>query len=248
MKNKEEKTTTGLTSSLREALRRDDSFSHFDLCLAPAALRDHERMAVKKHGSYDNFGRLDSLRKDTARFIESIGNRPGLAARVGAQVDGMVRGITAAFNAQSAWVSLRASFPLAEYDIPRWHQDGWFFEPGEEENEQRKVVAALKGAPTLIAGLPPALRNTFNSLYNPEEGIENRKALAGLVGSRWTTTAKPGEGSVFVVGPGDRAALHSEPPIHAPRLFLSAVPGTAFQVEELRRRWGCPPVSFSRLS
>lgn len=46
-------------------------------------------------------------------------------------------------------------------------------------------------------------------------------------------TCKDGEAIIYLIGDKD-AAVHSEPPIHAPRIFVSILPGSKRQINEWR--------------
>jgi hypothetical protein len=50
---------------------------------------------------------------------------------------------------------------------------------------------------------------------------------------------KNNEGCIFYNVPdGDGGALHSEPKINEPRLFISILPSSKENIEELKNRWG----------
>jgi len=235
--------TKALSLSLQHALSSGRPFSHFDLGLSPETLNDLESLAVNEAGEYDNFGNLSSLETDITRFLENLGNVPELAASASSHINGLVLESLEAFEAEAAWVTLRASLPTDEFNVPRWHVDGYYY--GSDEGDQHKVVFTLKGASTPIADLPENIRTDFNALSKVcrDDTPEQRRILAALVEDHFVTSAARGQGSVFVVGP-DHAAIHSEPPIHTARLFFSVMPGTSAQIEELRRDWEAPITTY----
>lgn len=235
-----------LASAIRGAVRADKTFSHFDLGFDAAALDALRALKINQSTTYDNFGEISSLKSDAAHFLEKLGNTPFLAARVASQIDRVCREAIQAFGAEAAWCTIRAATPTDDYDIPRWHKDGYFVLPFI--GDQRKMVAALKGNQTLLNDFPQGLRDHFNvlsAMCDPND-MAARKEIAKLVDASRTSIALPGQGSIFIVG-SDRAAIHSEPAIHEERLFLSVLPGTIAQIIELRDRWkmtekvGLPP-------
>jgi hypothetical protein len=234
--------TTSLAASLRRALARDESFSTFELGLGPEALRELQALKVSKTDSYDNFTSPETLGGDVKRFLTGIGNTPEDAAGAAAHIEKMVAQIKSGFGAEAAWVTIRASLPTDAFDVPRWHRDGSFFDGA---GEQRKAAAVIKGPQTLLNDLPQSLSEKFTAMLRSfeDDTTENRRELEKLVDARDTRMAKDGEGIIFVVG-SDRAAVHSEPAIHSERIFVSVVPGTKAQIEELRTRWQCQPASY----
>ena len=231
-----------LELSLRRAILADADFSHFDLGLDVRVLKNFQNLNIQSTASYSNFGEPDHICAEIKKFLGGQGNDI-VSAQVAAEaIDTIVKGVLGAFQSESAWVSLRSFSPTTEYDVPRWHTDGYYYEPFL--GDQKKVVATLKGAPTLINDLRGHLRQQFNALFSviPHDDIEGRKEIAALVDSSKTSQAFPGQGSIFVAGSA-RAALHSEPPIKEPRLFLSVLPGSSVQIEELRKRWNKPSIA-----
>ena len=128
--------------------------------------------------------------------------------------------------------------------MPRWHQDGYFYAPFA--GDQHKAALTLKGTGTLFNNFPQELRDEFNK-YSREarpDDLAAKKKLLDLVDTKQNETAEAGQGSVFIVGSG-RGAIHSEPPIHSERLFMSVLPGSKAQIEELRDFWKSPPTTYS---
>lgn len=228
--------------SVESAIRLDQSFVCFDLNLSRAEKAALRKLQVSETSSYDNFDRHDVIETDARRFLESQGNGADLARQGAKTIAQSVQRIMAAMKAEAAWVTLRASVPTDAYDTPRWHQDGYFYAPFE--GDQRKAAVTLKGSGTLFKNMPDSLRDAFNKFRGLPPDMEVRKQVDALVGHIPTETVKPGEGAFFVVG-SPRGAVHSEPPTHEQRLFLSVVPGSKDQIEELRRDWKRKPTTYT---
>ena len=79
------------------------------------------------------------------------------------------------------------------------------------------------------------MRKQFRELQEQDA----RAKLAELLDPAKAVTASSGQGTIFIVG-ADFAAVHSEPPIKEQRLFISIVPGSQTDIEELDKRWNTP--------
>lgn len=230
--------------TLASAAAADKSFATFDLNLPPTVMKDVQTLKVAQHSSYDNFGDIQNLRDETARFLEEIGNAPALSQRVADAIDRLVKDSLSTVKAETAWFTLRAFTGTHEFDKPRWHIDGYFYTP--TETAQRKIATTLKGPGTLLNDLPDNLRSTFNKLLRTSGNtMAGRQALAQLVDPTQTQSIVPGQGVIFTVGSEERAAVHSEPPIPGERLFMSLLPGTREQIAELRKNWNAPQTTYT---
>ncbi len=233
------------TDSVEKAVALGRSFASFDLGLTAAERAALVDIKISETISYDNFGHAEVLQEDVARFLQSLGNAPAVAAEVGKTIGKAAQNILKGFHAESAWITLRAFTPTVDYDIPRWHQDGTFFDSNGAA--QYKAAISWKGAGTLFHDLPQDLSGTFNHFARGmEQTPETRRALADLVANSGVAVDVPeaGQGAVFVVGAAN-AAVHSEPAIHEERLFMSVVPGTKAQIEDLRQRWKKKETTYS---
>ncbi len=224
----------------------DAGFSHFDACLTE---KEHETLAKIRVGgtaTYDNFGDIDKIETDAARFFEKLGNNPAEAQEQASIVARMIKKTIAGFGAETAWVAIRASQPTSEYDVPRWHTDGYFYPP--HSGDRLKAVITLKGASTLLNRLSKEKREDFQQLQRaPLDALESRKKLAALIDPSKTETTPPGCGTVFMSG-SEYGAVHSEPPIHSERIFVSVLPGSKKQIEHLRQNWNRPSKTEIKLS
>lgn len=235
---------TTASASLLQALKRDESFVHFSLGIDKEDAARLGALNVSREDTYDNFGAGDKVQDETAQFLEALGNSKEEAAHAAGVINGLVEETLRAFGAEAAWVAVRATLPNSDFEIPRWHQDGVFFE--SENGEQKKVAFAVKGAPTLFNGTGGKLRDAFReaSRRKEDDTPESRLEVAALLDPAQTEQAKAGQGSVFVAG-SDRSAVHSEPSMKDPRIFVSVLPGTKEQIEELRERWNRPKTTLA---
>ena len=206
-----------------------------------------QKLHVSSTSALDNFGNLDSIKRELADFLQTLGNDSTVSATAADIIESLVIQSRDAFNAETAWVTLRASVPNSNFDIPRWHTDGYFYEP--HQGIQHKVAFGLKGNGTLFAQLSDEWRKAFLECmlrHNYVPSMEMRKESAKLVDDHGVIqmTARK-QGVVFAVGKPDGSAIHSEPPVTEPRLFLSIIPGTHKQIASLASRWARKPASHT---
>ena len=134
--------------------------------------------------------------------------------------------------------------PTYQHDVPRWHQDGTYWTTGPEEMPY-KVGTVFKGASTLflepkveyVLTMKESVERLYQDKYSSEEEAIERLWLAEKFKEAAIFQGKPGELGRWVVGNDEFAVIHSEPPIHGPRIFLSFLPGTDEQIRELCRNW-----------
>ncbi|MBX2833896.1 MAG: hypothetical protein KTR28_02890 [Micavibrio sp.] len=235
--------TSKLTTNLNNAatkLGRDLKFEHFDLGLGQLVLDDFQSMKISGYQYFNHFGNPEDATPKLVQYFESLGNDSALSEKLTIHVTTLCQDALKALNKEAAWITLRSSQNTNSHDIPRWHIDGTFWQ--NDPDKQRKVAIGLKGPKTL-----------FNDLSNDNAKIDElceelmqandtfcpqfRKKIARLFDDARTSSAAQGQGTIFNVGAKYHAAPHSEPPIHEDRLFLSIVPGTVQQIQELRLEW-----------
>jgi len=160
------------------------------------------------------------------------------------------------------WLTIRATLPHPEFDIPRWHCDGNYFykEPSADEKTTfdrpnlTKFVTVLQGPGTLflktttqeerdlfITTITEERQKSYkrDKKTHYEDIIEVRKAIdCKIKGAR--IQADKYQAAIFIstIKKCDDAkcGIHSEPPINVPRLFLSIVPATKDEVEIQKKR------------
>ncbi len=203
----------------------------------------------------NNYGHLDTLESETIDFLKSLGNSDEQAQVASKIIYNIVMRDVSSFDGGTGWVSLRSFKPNTSYDLPRWHTDGAFYR--SKENFCYKVAYALKGPSTLFLQLPDDMRAEFLNMQSQtfagmtyaeikslsEEEIDDlalphRIKLADLLKDSHVDTVPVNTGTIFITGNPrvHRSAVHSEPPIHKDRLFLSIVPGTYEQIQEWYRK------------
>jgi hypothetical protein len=184
---------------------------------------------VSSTKEYDNFGKHELLGQELTAFFGDIGNDRAASQKAALLVESLVSACLSGFQAETAWIAVRASNPTPQFNAPRWHADGYYFAP--YDGEPKKMVLTLKGPGTRFALLPEAA--------NPQS-----KILTAEVPEKYCSQAATLVPFIYIVG-AEYAAIHSEPPIHEDRLFMSLVPGSAAQIAELRFQWNAKETPYS---
>lgn len=243
---------TLLSEQVRRSLTEltpDIPFVIFDLALPQEDIDCFKKLKIKStitYDSYDNYGDLAKLECGLKVFLQSLSNENEILEKASKLIMKIVTQTLIGCEQESAWVSLRASTKTDEFDLPRWHTDGYFYNPffAEQNKEQYKIVLALKGPGTLLYpqvlfnNLPSTIQKDFHLLSMSEEAFtkDNRMALAKMLDMSNAVSAKLNYATIFIVG-ADYAAIHSEPLTHEDRFFLSILPGSKEQILELYNVW-----------
>jgi hypothetical protein len=225
--------TTASANDIQKAIKSldaDQPFQIFNLDLSANELNAFQALTISDSKEYNNLGNLAMLQTELKAFLKSIGHADENTINlIVLAIDRIVTQSVKASGKETAWVALRATVPSTEFDIPRWHTDGYYYEP---RKNQYKFAIILKGPGTLFYKLPKSMKTKFESL----EYKDNRPALAKLLNNpARRQQLKLNEGAVFIVGEGD-SGVHSEPPFSEQRLFLSVLPGSNTQIKEWRDR------------
>lgn len=234
------------------SLDHANPFVIFNLNLSDKEQHCLRELEVNQTDEYNNYGIILDLLSESTQFLQKIGNKKHTAECVAQITCKIVKDAILSSGKDSAWVAIRAFTQTKAFDAPRWHTDGNFF-ISDNAGNQYKFAITLKGASTLFYPLPAAMRDDFYAVQSSaqvtsdfDENVDkeafkralsvSRQKLNTMLDMSFSITADFGQGVVFAVG-SQFAAVHSEPPIKAPRLLLSIVPGTSAQIEALYNRW-----------
>lgn len=228
-----------------EKIDKDNPFLDFTLGLSEEEKKTITKIKINSEGikPYDNFGNLNKLTSEVSVFLESLGNSKELSSSATNIIERIVHDVKTAFDTETVWITIRLFTKSTLFDMPRWHTDGYYYSPFE--GNQYKVALTLKGPGTLFLKLPSEVRKLFMETQyemTPENSDEMRKKLIRLlekysIDKSLIHQGKAYSGTVFIVGNSDNAAIHSEPPINSERLFVSILPGSKKQIQELYNKW-----------
>lgn len=231
-----------LDDSMRQGaslLGKEKNFVYVDLGISDRELEiiDHlkfDNVPPETTVQYDRYGNLHLIREELPVFLRNLGNvDEEVIATITNVIARIAQSVVDASNRNSAWVAVRFSTPMTEFDIPRWHMDGRYYgfdNPFMYQEILFKFAATLKGASTLLYNIPDTQRQEFLDHWN------DRVGLSKLVDPLKVESPKKGEGVLFIVA-DINGAVHSEPKIHENRLFFSVLPGDESEIKELYTRW-----------
>ena len=220
-----------------------------DVGLTEEERKSMQEVKIEKEiPDFDYYGPVsDELIKKLSTHLGGIAeNSEGIKDTIARFVAKVAESTIKGFNQESAWIAVRFSLPNNEYEVPRWHRDGAYFKPFD--GETYKLVMTLKGAQTRFAGtineerfnqldLETAKNNSLvreNEEKFKKEDIRLRKELDLVV--KEIEPCKEGQAAVFL-GQRNHGKIHSEPHILEPRIFMSVIPASREQIDELRKRW-----------
>ncbi len=254
----------GSLSNARDTLMAQGGFATIPLPLTADEAKQLATLWVGRGGNWDYFGSPEKVLPHIEMIALEIGNPASVITALFAErVADIFQKTLNCFNTNAGWLCIRTFMPnkLGE---PRWHTDGNFFSNPEQVGDkvQMKLAFCLQGRTTLFSMLSDADRAEFDSrerelsstYYNSGKarGSDDQKNVdlcearsnelqrqLNLIAVRGKVVAPVSglEAGLFAVGESPNAALHSEPPFDVPRIFVSIVPGTISQIEELRKRW-----------
>ena len=220
--------TAAFEDALKNLKSSPHGFSLVNVGLTADDLKSFDSIDIEKDHFYHQFGDLENTAEKITSFIRAIGrNDNSLAERIGTTLAEITHKIMDASGRETGWVYLRAFVPTDAYDIPRWHMDGYYFEP-DAITCMYKFALTVKGHPTLLYRLPKELR-----LFAWQH-MRDRVFMHSFCQPELVVTPEREEGVFFMGGKKDFAALHSEPPVHEKRLFFSLIPCSEQQLIELK--------------
>lgn len=121
---------------------------------------------IKRPRVFDYYGVVSNpeLIDKIAAFINKLSNDNKSRLIANILVNRIIKSFVEAMGADSIWFTIRAlSEANSNYDIPRWHYDGPFYD--SDLDYQLKLAGVLKGPATLFKENTHEMRNTFTPLF-----------------------------------------------------------------------------------
>lgn len=212
---------------------------------------------------YSHFGNIKTM-KNFKEFISNIGKnkRSNIKKLIKIIKKKLINIVLQGYDMKYFWISIRITLPNKLYIIPRWHQDGKYFNTCDNtQNLQSKFVTILKGDGTLFVTSNETSLNIisdnlnkmrkyisdnnivdFNEQLKINDEIFRPKLAERIEECKINKDCKitqlnNDEGVIFYVGDKQKAAIHSEPMMSQPRIFISILPGTKEEINELGIRF-----------
>jgi len=215
---------TSTLPSLQEAVAVNASLAYFDLGLTKSEISALDKLKITKPHDVA-LSDKKQLSADISGYLKNQGNDEDVVKKLTTVISRIVKQTCQAFGADSFRLDLRASLPNDFWDTPRWHIDGYY--NGIHSGDDYKVALSLKGAATLFNTVSGKDKQIFVDELRASKdqfGIETREKLAKMLDPSLIETPPLGAGVVFASGSDKKAAVHSEPPVHAERLFMAVIP------------------------
>lgn len=216
-------------------LNEDNSYVLIDMNLTPEEQEILKKFDIKTTKE-KNYHTVDTNYKEKImNQLELIGNNNQEQIEILYNlINRIINDVINGYKAEDAIIDIRFALPNNDYIIPRWHYDGAFF--GHRGILESKFVMTLIGDGTLICKCSQDVRQEFIKLFEAQtpdnrDNIDNRKILNDFLLSAsedGTADIKQikencGCGCVFILENKNIEALHSEPNITKPRLYISIV-------------------------
>ena len=218
-----------------------------------------ENLTISNSMMFDFYGNktnIDNQKLNT--FLANLGPNKDIDLNILYNlIHKLLNKITKASNTDYVWFTIRITLPKHDFDIKRWHKDGPFFTTPPERINQYKFVSVLKGPGTLFYKNSKQINEIYENniqkrrseykktgikqTYMDEIDIKYRKKLANSLKNIKYKQLKNNEGLIFITGSNmndlDDGTLHSEPKLDKPRFFISILPGSEREINELIKRW-----------
>lgn len=237
------------------------SFDLIDFAITNNEKQKIEFMNLNSQESFNYFGiyNYNKIKQMISKFIISLGNDECISNTISKLlIKKIISPFLKAMEKDSLWFTIRIQYSNNEYDIPRWHSDGYFYnwEELSQKNEvQLKLAGTLIGPGTLFKIDNNNMKNEYiristelhqkNKLrvdYDPkkrnrEVEISSRKTIAESLKSYEEIQPKNDQVAIFSVGNQFKSTIHSEPQIDTKRLFFSIVAGNIEEIRDMSERW-----------
>ena len=239
-------------------------FKRFKMHYSSKEILSIDTFNINKFAHFSHFGSYKDL-KNINEFLSTLGDNNKILVNIMEKIIyNITKKVLKGYNMEHFWMDIRVSIPNNDYDIPRWHKDGNFF-PNERYDEKNtsKFVTVMKGPGTLLIKGTKRINKIYNKNFRQEmseltpdspiaKSVEvadkYRAILAKKLSKEPVVQVKNNEALIFFTGVTKKGvpiqevdwstgALHSEPKIDAPRMFISILPSTEDNIMALKKRW-----------
>ena len=239
-------------------------FRLFNMAYTDVETKTINNFVLNKTNYYEYFGDFTILKSldNIKSYLSQIGTNSILSINKMEKILlNIIKKVLKAYKLNHFWLSIRATLPNHEFDIPRWHKDGNYFPKDLLKINDSKFVTVLKGPGTLLI----KSTNQSNKIYKYYQKKEQKEFMTSInkdstrdeqiklsialskkyrsiyaqkLAKQKIIQAKNNQGIIFYAGqPEENSTLHSEPKHDHPRLFISIVPSTETNIKALQERW-----------
>jgi hypothetical protein len=243
-------------------LNAQTPFVDFNLGLTDGEKQQLEKIILKPSELYDNYGSIKELIVDLTMFFEAMGNDYNSSYAAAKTIHKTVGKIVKDLGAESFWLELDITRPHKERFIQfpfYWRYDESRYSFGNLNgilgNITNKICFTLKGPSMIFYNISLRDREKFNEIFYRESELEyedikgaykkvtigyggtekGRVELDQLIDKSKIHQPQSYTGTVFMVGDKNTAAIYSEPIVYENQIYVSIVPGSKKQIQELHK-------------
>lgn len=245
-------------------INKNNTYVIVDLNFTNKEKKILENFSILNTKTYDRYGEIDLVDSELPKYLESIGNNDEESINILTRlIVRIIHSFQGTVNKPSAWITIRISEPHHGFDIPRWHMDGRYFGENDtpslklvttlkgpptllsnskQKNIRQDIQNLNFGKPMhkLYQQLKIASqKNDKKQIYELQEKIKNlritsREKIVKILDEKTITQMDNGQAAIYTVNNSDYGCIHSEPPITQNRIFMSILPGTIDEINEMK--------------
>jgi hypothetical protein len=184
------------------------------------------------------------------KFLSEIGNNnPKVVNNLEKIIIKMVKKVLQGYKTDYFWIDIRVTLPNNDFNKTRWHKDLNLFIKNSDD-KTTKFATVLKGPGTLLLKPTKSINKIYRKIHDKQrlerkyksqkEQIEINKKYRTIYAKEFDTKKiiQPGnnQGVIFYTGFDVNTmtgAIHSEPIMDEPRMFISITPNSKENIEEL---------------
>lgn len=210
------------------------NYDIFDINYSQNDLKQIDNFDIQSNLDYEYFGdiHIDTL----TDFLKSVGKNTNENINNFQKIIlNIINIVLTGYNLTHFCLFIRTYTKENIKYIPRWHKDDNLF------TNQSKFITVLKGPGTLFISNNKKADNIFITLEN---NIKSNSIIIYQNSNKYINDKlktfnqfqlNNNQGIIFLMG--DKCPIHSEPNIINNRFFLSIIPGSENQINDLRKRY-----------
>jgi len=220
-----------------------------------------ENLNIDKNTAFEYYGNKSNINnKILNKFLNNLGSNKDIDINILYNlIYKLINKICKASNFDFVWIRIKSTLPNNSFDLKRWHKDGSFFMNPPQRINQFKFVTILKGNGTLFYKDSKQINKIYNDniskrnaeyasstikqTFDDEITMKYRKKLANSLKKIKYKQLNNVVGLIFRTGNYNNrnnlndGLLHSEPRMDKSRFFISILPCSELEINELMERW-----------
>jgi hypothetical protein len=240
------------SKEITKYLNSDDYyFNLFDINYTENEKKTIKDFNIIKRHYFSHFGSYEKLlTKNMNKFLSEIGNNnPKVVNNLEKIIIKMVKKVLQGYKTDYFWIDIRVTLPNNDFNKTRWHKDLNLFIKNSDD-KTTKFATVLKGPGTLLLKPTKSINKIYRKIHDKQrlerkyksqkEQIEINKKYRTIYAKEFDTKKiiQPGnnQGVIFYTGFDVNTmtgAIHSEPIMDEPRMFISITPNSKENIEEL---------------